>query len=193
MDRKRQQAWQDREDMIKKKMSLMADNVLKREDEQERELERRLLKLEEEKDQQAKREESIRRFKQDKINEKLKEALKQQTIEKQLLKRQEIQANDNYMQQWTKMLENQAKQQKQHENLKIQQKLQNQDFLKKQIHEKQVSYSKEAHSKSLVRGTMNEQELRYNKQLLQEVSSKKRQVQDTLQKLISPQRTSLIH
>ena len=63
IERKRQQEWQNREELIKKKMSLMADNVLKKHDEQEKELERRLIKIEEQKDREAKKEEQIRKLK----------------------------------------------------------------------------------------------------------------------------------
>jgi len=68
-DKKRALEWEEREKKIKNKMNMMADTVIKKKDEAERDLESKIRKYEEEKERKDKIDDEFRKYKSNKKQE----------------------------------------------------------------------------------------------------------------------------
>eukprot|EP00347_Sterkiella_histriomuscorum_P005983 403354521 len=181
-EKKRADEWNQRENRIQSLMNKMADTVVKRSNQAEKEVENRVMRYQldkEERDRLAdqKKKEQMRRKHQE-----IKEKLDQQMNEKKKQKEHESFVNDDYMKKWIDITEKDANERKQKEMEHKQKQREVQDFLLKQmgteIHQDGVP-SVVSHTKRKPNGKnsvpMTAEELRLNKQLLKEISKKKKE------------------
>ena len=99
-DQKRAEEWKNREERIKEKMSKMADTVVKRQDEANREMDRKTLQYQEQLEKQKAQEEESRKAQASKKMLDVKKHLDIQMMERQQLKQHEAHANVEFMKKW---------------------------------------------------------------------------------------------
>jgi len=173
-------------------MAKMADTVLKKSNAAEKELEQRVLQYAQEKDQRAEAEENRRKkYVLDRNNE-IKKTLDRQLEEKNKLKQIEQLKNKEYVAQVIAKDEKDRADQKEKDRNYIEKMKAIQKFQKMQMGEveasKELKYNPDAGSlvvggkqdkaKRYLDGPMNNEEIKMNRQLLQEIGQLKKQLGD---------------
>ncbi|CDW77094.1 UNKNOWN [Stylonychia lemnae] len=175
-EKKRQEEWNQREKKIEQSMNRLANTVIKKKEENDKQLELKIKQYEEQKHRLESIEEEKRQAILQKNNEQLRKALKDQLDERQQLKKQEFIQNEEFMRQWINMGEEEQMKIKEEEKRRLSKQRENQFYLKEQIHGLKLMKNQAAISKSPIRGTMNEEEIKLNREILLEISmAKKRQ------------------
>lgn len=139
--------------------------------------ERKRLKYEEEKERRERLDEERRKMKQRQVDIDLKKALETQLQERKLIQQQEQRVDQDYMREWVRLSTQALKKQEVEEEQRRKKLRDNQSFLIEQIEGMKVWKRQVALSKSPLRGTMNAEELKLNKQILQEISVLKKNQQ----------------
>lgn len=105
---KRQGEWKAREEKIATFMNRMADTVVKRSNEAEKELERRVVQYQIEKEQKDAMNEQRKKMEAEQRLRDIKKQLDKQVYEKKTAKVLENQANEQYMKKWMDMADQEA-------------------------------------------------------------------------------------
>ena len=114
-------------------MNHMADTVVKRNNEMEKEIERKVMRYQLEKEDKDEREENRRKQHMRRRHEEIKTTLDKQLQERVLQKQQENYMNEQFMKQWNNMTDEADRRRKDLEDKKKQEKLQVKDFLLMQM------------------------------------------------------------
>ena len=181
-DKKRADEWNQRESRIQSLMNKMADTVVKRNNEVEREIEGRVMRYQLDKEEKDRLEEQRRKDLMRKRHQEIKDKLDIQMMEKKRQREQENYVNDDYMKKWIDISEKDAHERKQKELENRQKQKEVQDFLLKQMGQDEglakdgvlsvASYLKKRGKNAT---QMNVEELKLNKQLLKEISKRKKE------------------
>ena len=125
---KRAQEMAQREERIQKLMNNMSDNVLRKSNDAEKELERRAVLFQLEKEQFDSMLEEKKKVELKRKNEEIRQSLFMQVQEKQKQKENELYATDDYMKKWSEQLEQEENRRKDLENKHKIQMLQVKDY-----------------------------------------------------------------
>lgn len=109
----------------------------------------------------------------------MKNALRQQLQQKRMMKKEELTQDEIFMKEWVKIGEEEKRalqKQQQERSIKLKQNAQQ---LVEQMNQGKGVKQQAATSKSPLKGTMNEDELRLNLQLLKEIKIRKASIPDT--------------
>ena len=161
-------------------MNKMADTVVRKNNDAEKEEERRVLKYQLEKEEREKLQEMKQKEQMRKKYEDIRSKLDQQVQQKKAQKEYEFLVNDDHMKRWIQITEQQDNQRKQKEEQNKLKKLEVKDYLLMQMGEdgKEQSASQSVMAKKRQKSVgehMNVEELRLNKALLKEISRKRKE------------------
>ena len=186
-DKQRADEWAKREEKIKNAMSKMADTVLKKSNEAEKELERRVIQYANERDRKAEAEEKAKKEARRKRDIEVKMVLDNQLEEKRKRKLDEFEDNKKFVKMVIDRDEQDRKEQREKEQKTFKKLQELQRYQKIQMGELPVtddiaqSFDNTSITKKRKRqqvgGPMNLEEQRMNKDILREISEmKKKQV-----------------
>ena len=183
-DKKRADEWAKREERIKNAMGRMADTVIKKNNDAERELERRVLQYANEKDQRAKAEEDAKKEARRKRDQDIKKTLDAQMEEKRKRRHDEMEDNKKFVKMVIDSDETYNREQREKEQRTFKKLQELQRFQRIQMGELPVDENAQGsvdassitkrRKRQAVGGPMNLEEQRMNKNILKEISQMKR-------------------